>query len=93
MRYNVSMPWQSSLNLRDEVVLNGVFLYCLLLDKAEQGGILVLNQEEHSQRDRLKAALAERNKAMEGTGQECYTHACDACFIVLEDENGRKSEL
>lgn len=28
---------------------------------------------------------------MQGTGQEEYTHACSACFLVSEDEYGHKS--
>ncbi|KAK7020302.1 hypothetical protein R3P38DRAFT_3194859 [Favolaschia claudopus] len=51
-------------------------------------GILVLPHDESSQRDRLQPLLAERNKAMEGTGQEHWAHACDLCFIVFEDDAG-----
>ena len=79
------------MDIRDEHVLNGFFLYSLLLDKAERGTRLWLVHDESSQRDRLKAALAERNKLMEGIGQENYTHACDLCFIVEENEAGELS--
>ncbi|KAJ6494189.1 hypothetical protein C8R45DRAFT_927415 [Mycena sanguinolenta] len=55
----------------------------------EQGGILVLPHDEASQSDRLQPALAERNSAMEGTGQECYAHACDLCFHVFQNKDGQ----
>ncbi|PPQ67448.1 hypothetical protein CVT26_007242 [Gymnopilus dilepis] len=84
----LDIRWQTSMDIRDEHVLNGFFLYSLLLDKAERGTRLWLVHDESSQRDRLKAALAERNKLMEGIGQENYTHACDLCFIVEENEAG-----
>jgi hypothetical protein len=29
---------------------------------------------------------------MEGTGQDCYLHACDLCFVILEDAEGRLSK-
>lgn len=74
--------------------MNGLFLYSLLslLDKSEHSDIPVLPHDEASQSDRLQPALAERNSAMEGTGQECYTHACDLCFVVVEDEQGQLSK-
>ncbi|KAF4609858.1 hypothetical protein D9613_010386 [Agrocybe pediades] len=45
------------------------------------------------QADRLRPALQERNRCMEGTGQEEYTHACDACFLVSVDSEGRKTKI
>lgn len=72
--------------------MNGFFLYSLLLDKTEQGGILILPHDEASQSYRLQPALAERNSAMEGTGQECYAHACDLCFVIVKNEQGQLSE-
>ncbi|KAJ7672974.1 hypothetical protein DFH06DRAFT_979239 [Mycena polygramma] len=77
-----------NLELRDVDVTNGFFLYSLLLEKSERGSILVLPHDEPNQKDRLQPALAERNKAMEGIGQECYAHACDLCFVVFEDADG-----
>jgi hypothetical protein len=77
-----------NLELRNRDVTNGFFLYSLLLEKAERGEILILPHDEASQKDRLQSALAERNKALEGVGQEAYAHACDICFVVFEDENG-----
>lgn len=82
------MTWQTSLEMRAEDVLNGFLMYSLLLDKAEHGSFLLLPHDERSQRDRLKEALAERNKAMEGVGQESYPHACDLCYQVYENEEG-----
>jgi len=84
--------WDVSFELRDEFVLNGFFLYSLLLEKAEQRTPLHLSHHETSQRDRLKGALEVRNKAMEGIGQEAYTHACDLCFVVIKDEAGKECE-
>ncbi|KAK7013809.1 hypothetical protein R3P38DRAFT_3575169 [Favolaschia claudopus] len=83
---SIAADW--NLEMRDEDVLNGFYLYSLLLDRAEHQGILVLPDDESRQRDRLQPALAERNKAMEGTGQEHWAHACDLCFIVFEDDAG-----
>ncbi|KAF7378026.1 hypothetical protein MSAN_00226500 [Mycena sanguinolenta] len=59
--------WNVTRLIRKEDTMNGFFLYSLLLDKTEQGGILVLPHDEASQSDRLQPALAERNSAMEGT--------------------------
>lgn len=72
--------------------MNGFFLYSLLLDRAERGNILTVQHDRASQKDRLDAALDERNKAIEGIGQECWPHACNLCFIVFEDDEGRLSE-
>ncbi|KAJ7670033.1 hypothetical protein DFH06DRAFT_1083660 [Mycena polygramma] len=77
-----------NLEIRNKDVMNGFLLYSLLLEKAERRGILVLPHDERTHEDRLKPALAERNKAMEGIGQEAYPHACDLCFFVFEAEDG-----
>ena len=84
---NFADPAQS-LELQDDHVLNGFFLYSLLLDKEERGTSLVLSHHEPSQCERLKEALSQRNKRMEGTGQDAYAHACDKCFIVSENQEG-----
>ncbi|KAJ3500454.1 hypothetical protein NLJ89_g9787 [Agrocybe chaxingu] len=78
--------WPTSMDIRGEYVLDGFFLYSLLLDKAEHGAPLVLKHDE-ANKDRLKKAIHDRNKQTEGTGQEFYPHACDDCFMILEDEN------
>lgn len=89
-----SLDWQFSLDLRDEDVLNGFFLYSLLIDKAERRSILILPHDASSQKDRLRPALEERNKAMEGIGQEQWAHACDSCFVVFPDkDSGQLSEF
>jgi hypothetical protein len=72
--------------------MNGFFLYSLLLDKAEQGGVLMLPHDESRQSDRLRPALEKRNSDMEGIGQECYAHACDLCFHIVENEQGELSQ-
>ncbi len=53
---------EQSLELQDNHVLNGFFLYSLLLDKEEQGTSFVLSHHEPSQCERLKEALSQRNK-------------------------------
>ncbi|KAJ7254975.1 hypothetical protein B0H12DRAFT_1289102 [Mycena haematopus] len=83
--------WKLASLIQKEHVMNGFFLYSILLDKAEQGSVLVLPHDEASQGDRLQPALAERNSAIEGTGQECYAHACDLCFHIVENAQGQLS--
>ncbi|KAK6984438.1 hypothetical protein R3P38DRAFT_3231659 [Favolaschia claudopus] len=82
-----------NLEVRPEDVLNGLFLYSLLLDKAERRSILILPHDESTQKGRLGLAIAERNKAMEGIGQEAYPHAYNLCFFVFEDENGNLMKI
>lgn len=91
--YTRSPPSGWNLEARNEDVMNGFLLYSLLLEKAERRGILVLPHDEASHKDRLQPALAERNKAMEGIGQEAYPHACDLCFFVFVAEDGTLSTL
>ncbi|KAH7927102.1 hypothetical protein BV22DRAFT_1103930 [Leucogyrophana mollusca] len=88
-----TLTWPCSLRLRDADVLNGFFLYSLLLDKAERGSLLILPHDAGSQKLRIEPALMERNKEMEGIGQEAYPHACGLCFIVFEDDDGRKMKI
>lgn len=85
--------WPCSLSMRADDVMNGFFLYSLLLDKAEQSSVLVLPHDEIGQKYRLQPALEDRNKAMEGIGQESYAHACDTCLIVKEGEDGQKCKF
>ncbi|KAF7354501.1 hypothetical protein MVEN_01139400 [Mycena venus] len=92
-RHFTPEDWSVTRLIRKEDTMNGFFLYSLLLDKAEQGSVLILPHDEASQRDRLQPALAERNSAMEGTGQECYAHACDLCFHIFENENGQLMKI
>lgn len=94
LHYNQpSIVWPCSLELGDEFLLNGFFLYSLLLEKSEQCSTLFLPHDESSQRLRLRDALLEQNKQMEGPGQEAYLHACDLCFFVFEGDNGDLCEL
>ncbi|KAJ7768998.1 hypothetical protein B0H16DRAFT_1781268 [Mycena metata] len=53
--------WNTTSLIRKENTMNGFFLYSLLLDKAEHGGILMLPHDEQSQSDHMEQALAERN--------------------------------
>ncbi|KAI6017835.1 hypothetical protein EDC04DRAFT_2607977 [Pisolithus marmoratus] len=86
---DVGKSWPCSLQMRDEDVLNGLFIYSLLLDKAEKQSQLVLIHDS-LQHTRIDAALIVRNKEMEGIGQEAYPHACDKCFAILNNEQGQK---
>ncbi|PPQ87552.1 hypothetical protein CVT26_010631, partial [Gymnopilus dilepis] len=80
--------WQSSMQLLQTDVLNGFFLYSLLLDHAEQRSTRVLDHNAPSQKDRLQPVLQARNARMEGFGLEEYTHACNLCYIVFLDDEG-----
>jgi hypothetical protein len=82
--------WQYTLRMRDTNVMNVFFIYSLLLDKAEHNSCLILPHDEQ-QRVRIDVALSERNKEMEGIGQEACPHACDSCFIVIGDDPKCKS--
>ncbi|KAF8158569.1 hypothetical protein B0H34DRAFT_656485 [Crassisporium funariophilum] len=90
---NSGSHMQTLPDLQDKDILNGFFLYSLLLDHAELGTVLHLEHNAPSHKDRLKPALEEQNKRMEGIGQEEYTHACDLCFIVFVDEQGQLMKL
>ncbi|KIJ57565.1 hypothetical protein HYDPIDRAFT_104097, partial [Hydnomerulius pinastri MD-312] len=83
--------WSLSLEMRDVDVLNGFFIYSLLLDRAERRSTLVVPHNT-TQKDRINDALIARNKEMEGIGQEAYLHACDRCFIV-EDSAGQRRKV
>ncbi|KAI5997233.1 hypothetical protein F5J12DRAFT_906966 [Pisolithus orientalis] len=66
---HMGKSWPCSLQMQDENVLNGFFIYSLLLDKAEKQSQLILE--------------------MEGI----YPHACDKCFVVLDNEHGQKVKI
>ena len=86
------VDWPYSLELQSEEAMNGFFLYSLMLHMAEHNTHLVLSHSS-TQNDRLSEALSYRNKVMEGTGQEEWTHACDQCFVVHQGENGQFGEI
>ncbi|KAG1733287.1 hypothetical protein EDB19DRAFT_1929099 [Suillus lakei] len=86
--FDEEFSWQYTLRMCDTDVLNGFFIYSLLLEKAEHSSCLVLPHDEQ-QRIRIDVALSERNKEMEGIGQEAYPHACDLCFIVIGDDDSK----
>ncbi|KAJ7025207.1 hypothetical protein C8F04DRAFT_1269442 [Mycena alexandri] len=74
--------WTLTHFIRKEDAMNGFFVYSLLLDKAEHGGILMLPHDEANQADRLRPALAERNSAMEGTVKNAmHTRATSAALL------------
>lgn len=81
--------WPYSLEMTGDLAMNGFLLYSLLLDKAEHQACLELPHDCPTQRDRLAFVLAERNKLMEGIGQEEWNHACDLCFVVRQAEDGQ----
>ncbi|KIJ60382.1 hypothetical protein HYDPIDRAFT_98972 [Hydnomerulius pinastri MD-312] len=82
----------SSTPLRPADVLNGFFVYSLLLHHAERGSFLIL-PHDYDHKDRIDVALVVRNKEMEGIGQEAYPHACDLCFIVVDGDEGQKLKI
>lgn len=71
--------------LAEEHLLNGFFIYSLLVHHAEHQEPLSMNQDGE-QRERLRPALQARNKTLEGLGQESYTHICDKCFYSYEKD-------
>jgi hypothetical protein len=73
--------------MRDKDVLNGFFLYSLLLNASERHIHLLLPHKEHRQRNQLQYALAQRNILMKGIGQEQYLHACDLCFAIVRNSS------
>lgn len=73
--------------------MNGFFLYSLLLDCFEANGCLILPHDASSQSERLDYAMHRRNKAMEGIGQECWSHACSLCFQLDIGEDGQPRML
>ena len=88
--YHCALPemypgWPVALELCDADVLNGFFLYSILLDRAERNVSLVL-QHGTTHRDRLADVLHDCNCQTEGIGQEQYFHACDECFQVFEQD-------
>ncbi|KIJ58235.1 hypothetical protein HYDPIDRAFT_103060 [Hydnomerulius pinastri MD-312] len=84
--------WPVALEMRDVDVLNGFFIYSLLLDRAERCGRLVLPHDA-TQKERIEDALIVRNRDMEGTGQEAYYHACSRCFVIEEDGGEESNEV
>lgn len=81
-----------------EDVWNGFYLHCLILDAEEQRSAtanlsltLRLPHNAPSQSERLRSALRERNRRLEGTGQEQWNHACDlCCWEFTNDDNERR---
>ena len=96
------LPLEQKTRLAIDVddVWNAFFLHSLLLDfaercQADESHVLELPHDAPSQAERLRPALRERNKRMEGPGQEHWNHACDLCCWVFTDSDGslRESSL
>ncbi|PPQ79909.1 hypothetical protein CVT26_004187 [Gymnopilus dilepis] len=76
--------------LNIEETWNGLLLYWLLQDLAEEGEILQLVHHAPSQAKRLQPALQARNLRMVGPGQEAWNHICDLCCWIYELPDGTK---
>ncbi|KDQ10250.1 hypothetical protein BOTBODRAFT_178283 [Botryobasidium botryosum FD-172 SS1] len=92
--------WPSTLRLSPELVSDGFFLYSLLLHHAEKGTSLTLpeyisgsDELGTTQRARLDIALAARNAATAGTGQEHWGHACTICCKSFENLEGNMVKM
>ncbi|KAF8581706.1 hypothetical protein K439DRAFT_1647814 [Ramaria rubella] len=81
------LSWGASLIMSGANVLDGFYLYSLLLDKAEHKQRLVLPHDATLQKLRLELLIAEWNATMEGFGKESYAHAYDVCCHIYEDED------
>lgn len=71
-----------------EMVYDAFFLHGLLLDHFN-GHSRLSGPHRGLQRDRLTAALEERNIRMVGTGQEHWAHRCKICMHLFRGEDGK----
>ncbi|PBL01432.1 hypothetical protein ARMGADRAFT_1043343 [Armillaria gallica] len=71
-----------------EMVYDAFFLHGLLLDHFNGHSRLSV-PHRGLQRDRLTAALEERNIRMVGTGQEHWAHRCKICMHLFRGEDGK----
>ncbi|KAH9829320.1 uncharacterized protein C8Q71DRAFT_718407 [Rhodofomes roseus] len=76
-----------------EYVWDAFFLYSILQDHEERGTFLELEHDVTRQSDRLRPALDARNRLMAGPGQEQWSHACDLCCSLSENDEGRVCTL
>ncbi|KAJ7113337.1 hypothetical protein C8R43DRAFT_1138631 [Mycena crocata] len=67
IRASLPVTWQTSLELDVEDVWNAFYIYSLLLDYQARGEVMQLSNNAHSQSERLRPALHERNARMAGT--------------------------
>lgn len=73
-------------------ILDTFFLHALLLDSQRRESPLVLPHHLQSS-DRLMARMHERNSEMVIHGLHHWTHRCDICIKVVEDQaTGEKCE-
>jgi hypothetical protein len=73
------------MELMCELVYNGFYLYCLLLDFSEHNMFVCL-PHNGSMNERICYGLRIQNKFMAGTGQEHWNHACNVCCVFEEAE-------
>lgn len=86
VNFSIPAAFPTRLELDTKDVWNGFFLHSLLVDHMEQKTILELPHNATSQADRLKPQLQARNMRMAGPGQEEWSHACDLCCWVFEED-------
>ncbi|KAG6848444.1 hypothetical protein H0H93_016899 [Arthromyces matolae] len=87
-RFSPTLPisYPKSLQLSVEDVWNGLFLYWLLSDCKENGIRLELEHGASSQALCLEPSLSARNLRMSGPGQDEWSHACDDCCWINDDD-------
>lgn len=92
----ITKEFPANLNLRHqlstEYAWEAFFTYALLCEHEEAGSTLELAHNAPSHMERLRPALQARNQQMAGPGQEEWSHACNLCCWVNEDEDGQISE-
>ena len=96
--YNItSRPDNITLTLPDlklshaistEHVWNAFFTYALLREHEERSIPLELVHNTVNHMERLRPALQARNAYMAGPGQEEWSHACNLCCWVHENDDG-----
>ncbi|KAF8904355.1 hypothetical protein CPB85DRAFT_1416528 [Mucidula mucida] len=77
--------WDYALEMSSEMALDAFFMNALLLDAAERGVLLELQQSATNQTDRMCLALEARTERLKGPGQEYWNHACDLCCEIDAD--------
>ncbi len=83
--------WDYALEMSSEMALDAFFMNALLLDAAERGVLLELQQSATNQTDRMCLALEAQTERLKGPGQEYWNHACDLC-CEIDADTGRKSK-
>ncbi|KAJ7575424.1 hypothetical protein C8J56DRAFT_1007740 [Mycena floridula] len=65
-------------------------MYTLLRHHQERSETTLRMPHNGAQKDRLKAAMEQRNKLMVGTGQEMWGHACSLCMKIYRGQDDGK---